>query len=101
MSLSVRRGLLRLHQFSTGRHILERLDELNRTQWLGRDELMALQRAKLQRLVEYAYRYVPYYRRTFDKIRLPPGRTASRPRAFSTSPILTKAIVRENLEDLC
>ena len=82
MSLSVRRGLLRLHEFSTGRHILERLDELNRTQWLSRDELLALQRAKLQRLVEYAYHYVPYYRRIFDEVGFRPGRLAQRPGFF-------------------
>ena len=100
MSLSVRRGLLRLHQFSTGRHILERLDELNRTQWLGRDELRALQRAKLQRLVEYAYRYVPYYRRMFEKIGFDPGDLRHDFDSFRRIPLLTKAIVRENLEDL-
>ncbi len=67
MSEFLRRGILRLHQWATGRHILERLDELNRTQWLKRDELQALQRNKLQQLMEYAYQYVPYYRRLFDQ----------------------------------
>jgi phenylacetate-CoA ligase len=60
------RGMLLLHQRVTGRRILARLEELNRTQWLSREELNALQQAKLQRLLEYAYQYVPYYRRTFD-----------------------------------
>jgi phenylacetate-CoA ligase len=100
MSLSLRRGLLRLHEFSTGRHILERLDELNRTQWLGRDELMALQRAKLLHLVEYAYQYVPYYRHTFDKVGFRPSDLRHAPDSFRCIPLLTKAIVRENLEDL-
>jgi phenylacetate-CoA ligase len=100
MSLVVRRGLLRLHEFSTGRHVLERLDELNQTQWLGRDELMALQRAKLQRLVEYAYQYVPYYRRIFGEAGFHPDDLRKDPACLTRLPILTKAIIRENFQDM-
>jgi phenylacetate-CoA ligase len=100
MSVSVRRGLLRLHQFGTGRHILDRLDELNRTQWLSHDELLALQATKLQRLVEYAYQYVPYYRRTFDQIGFEPRDLKRRPDYLGKLPILTKAIIRANYRDM-
>ena len=33
----------------------------------------------LQRLVEYSYRYVPYYRRTFDRVGIQPGDLDQRP----------------------
>ncbi len=100
MSEFLRRGILRLHQWATGRHILERLDELNRTQWLKRDELQALQRNKLQQLMEYAYQYVPYYRRLFDQAGFHPNDLRQDLAALRRIPVLTKAIIRENYDDL-
>ncbi len=100
MNRSLSRLGLRLHEKFTGRKILERLEELNRTQWLSRDELLALQRAKLQRMVEYAYQYVPYYRRMFDEIGFQPEDLRKDLDSLSKLPILTKSIIRENWNDL-
>jgi phenylacetate-CoA ligase len=100
MSVSLRRGALKLYQIATGRRILARLDELNRTQWLGRDEVMALQRDKLQRLVEYAYQYVPYYRRIFDQAGFRPDDLHRDLEALRKLPILTKAIIREDFDEM-
>jgi phenylacetate-CoA ligase len=100
MSVFLRRGVLKLHELATGRRILKRLDELNRTQWLGRDELLALQRDKLQRLVEYAYQYVPYYRRTFEQAGFHPDDLRKDPASLRKLPILTKAIIRENFDEM-
>jgi phenylacetate-CoA ligase len=92
--------ILRLHEKLTGRRVLSCLEELNRTQWLSRDELLALQRAKLQRVVEYAYRFVPYYRRTFDAIGFHPADLRRDPATLAQLPILSKAAIRENWHDL-
>lgn len=100
MSAWLRLGVLKLHERATGRHILARLGELNRTQWLGRDELESLQRSKLQQLVEYAYQYVPYYRRTFDQAGFHPDDLRRDPNSLRKLPILTKAIIHENLADM-
>ena len=100
MSVTLRRTILRLHQSATGRHILERLDDLNRTQWLGHDELLALQRDKLQRLVEYAYEHVPYYRRVFDQVKFHPDDLRRDVTSFRRIPLLTKDLIRENFQDL-
>ena len=61
MSGVPRRPIIHLYQRVSGRRFLTRLDELNRVQWLSRDELLALQRDKLHRLLTYAYQAVPYY----------------------------------------
>lgn len=100
MSISLHRGVLKLYELATGRRILTRLEELNRTQWLERDELLALQRDKLQRLVEYAYQYVPYYRRTFDQAGFHPDDLRQDLTALRKLPILTKDIIRENFDQM-
>jgi phenylacetate-CoA ligase len=94
------RTAFKLYEKKSGRHTLKKLDELNRTQWLSRDALMELQHSKLQRLVEYAYRYVPYYQRTFDEVGFTPSDLRSDIASLTKLPILTKSIVRENWNDL-
>jgi phenylacetate-CoA ligase len=96
----LRRQVINLYQLSTGRHILARLDELNRTQWLSRGELLALQRDKLQRLLDYAYAYVPYYHRLFDQVGFKPPDLLADPAFFQKIPTLNKTLIRENFDDL-
>ena len=100
MNNSLRQTALILHEKLTGRRILVRMEELNRTQWLSRNDLLELQRRKLQNLVEYAYQYVPYYRRVFDDAGFRPEEFSQNPGGFSKLPILTKSIIRENWNDL-
>ena len=100
MNSVLSRSVLILHDRITGRHILNRLEDLNRTQWLSRDELLALQRANLKRLLEYAYQYVPYYQRVFKEIGFQPGDLDQDLTLFGKLPILTKAIIRENYQDM-
>ena len=100
MNSSLSRAALRLHEKITGRHILKKLEELNYTQWLSRDALMVLQYSRLQRLVEYAYQYVPYYQRTFDEVGFTPSDLRSDITSLTKLPILTKSIIRENWNDL-
>ena len=100
MSLSLRRQAIRLYEWSNGRHIMAHLAELNRNQWLSRAELLALQQAKLHRLLQYAYTFVPYYQRLFDQIGFQPDDILTDPLAFQKIPFLTKSIIRENFNDL-
>jgi phenylacetate-coenzyme A ligase PaaK-like adenylate-forming protein len=55
------------------RSTLRHLRYLQETQWLSLDELLALQRASLVRLLAHAYDNVPYYRETFDRNGFRPG----------------------------
>jgi phenylacetate-CoA ligase len=100
MDAFVHRQAIRLYDLVTGRRILACLDELNRTQWLGRAELMALQRQRLRDLLSYAYQYVPYYRRIFDQVGFRPDKVLTDLATMHKLPLLTKAIIRENLDDL-
>ena len=48
------------------RPVVERWQELKRTQWLPFDQLYAMQASALCRLVDHAYQHVPFYRARFD-----------------------------------
>ena len=95
-----RRGAIGLYQAVTGRRFLDRLAELERQQWLPRDQLLGLQRTKLGHLVESAYAHVPYYRRLFDELGLRPADVAADPAAFARLPILTKDAARRHSDEL-
>lgn len=63
---------------------------VQRSQWLDRAALDRLQRTKLTRLLEHAYRTVPFHRRRFDAAGLVPGdiRTVE---DLAKLPVVTKA----------
>jgi phenylacetate-CoA ligase len=55
------------------RPTLTYLAELERSQWLSRDELEARQLAELNRLLIHAHAYVPHYRQVLDEAGVGPG----------------------------
>ena len=94
------RSIINLYDHAAGRGILSTLDELKRSQWLSQDELHAMQQAKLKRLLHYAYRFVPYYRKTFDQVSFHPDDFERSPESFYQLPILTKPIIREHWDEM-
>jgi phenylacetate-CoA ligase len=99
MMLFLRRQGLKFFDIVTGQNILHRLDELNHTQWLGPDELRALQMRRLQSLLEYAYAHVPYYRRVFGEVGFRPDELERDPDSFRRIPPVSKAYMREHSEE--
>ncbi len=95
-----RRPIIQLYQAVSGRRLLTRLDELNRTQWLSHGELLALQQNKLHRLLAHAYQYVPYYRRLFDQAGFRPDMVLSDMASLRKLPVITKATIREHFDDM-
>ena len=100
MNLVPRRPVIQLYQLASDRRPLSRLDELNRTQWLNGDELRALQRRKLHRLLSHAGEHVPYYRRLFDRCGFRPDEILTDLNSLQRLPILTKDIIRQNQDDM-
>lgn len=75
------------------------LADLDRTQWYDRELTHALRDEKLRRIMNYAARFVPYYRGLFQELGLDP--TAIRTAAdLAQVPILDKATVRANMAQL-
>lgn len=73
--------------------------ELERTQWLPKTELRAMQFEKVQRLLRYAYQHVPFYRERYQSEDIHPDDIKSW-KDFQNIPILTKEDVSEHLKSL-
>ena len=86
------------HERSSGRD-LRLAQELERTQWLGRAQLLDLQFARLREHVQFAYDHTVYYRRLLDEHELPPHRIQS-PGDFRRIPPLTRDLLRRHFGDL-
>ncbi|MEO7433118.1 MAG: phenylacetate--CoA ligase family protein [Dokdonella sp.] len=73
--------------------------EYDRNQWLSADALAALQWTRLKALLDHCYREVPYYRRLWDALGITPDAIRSM-EDYARLPILTKADIRANFDDL-
>ncbi|MBE9505966.1 MAG: phenylacetate--CoA ligase family protein, partial [Chloroflexi bacterium] len=83
-----------------GTHTMRHLAELEESQWWPRERIEELQAERLQRLIRYAYDHVPYYRRLMNERGLTP-RDITSAADLPKLPILTKDIIRDNLEAMC
>ena len=100
MNLSLRQPAINLYEWVSGRRVMARLAELNRTQWLSREELLALQQDKLHCLLKYAYTFVPYYHRLFDQVGFQPDDILTDGASFQKIPTISKAAITDNFDDL-
>lgn len=91
--------LFPLHEAIKGHHSVALRRELERTQWLGVDELARLQLDRLRGFLEQAQRAVPYYRDLFSRAGLDPDRLSSADE-LQALPYLTKELVRANIDRL-
>jgi phenylacetate-CoA ligase len=70
--------------------------QLMRSQYFSRDEINCLQEERLRKLLEHAYRSVPYYRRVFRENGFHPSHFKDA-KDLSKVPLLSKENVRSNL----
>jgi len=82
-----------------GTHTMRCLHELEESQWYPPQAIGELQSRRLQQTIGHAYEHVPYYRRVFDERGLPPT-SILEACDLSKLPVLTKELVRANLQDL-
>lgn len=76
-----------------GRPTVRLWHELEQTQWLSLDELLARQAADLRALVAHAYAHVPFYRRRFEEAGIGPDAIRG-PEDLRRLPIFTAADLR-------
>ncbi|TBR36179.1 MULTISPECIES: phenylacetate--CoA ligase family protein [Dyella] len=82
-----------------GRHTLDWLASYERDQWLSPEQIAALQWQRLQRLLQHAWREVPFYRQRWQAAGITPDDIRSMD-DFARLPVLTKADIREHFDDL-
>jgi phenylacetate-CoA ligase len=75
------------------------LDMLEESQWWTEEKIITLQENKLRNLLEHAYHKVPYYNRIFKESGLL-NRQCIGIGDLCKLPILTKALIRDNFEDI-
>lgn len=97
MYSSIYRNLRLLYPggLETRRHF----EELNRLQWLSREELSAWQFGRLKKLLMHAYETVPYYHQRYKSLDIHPDDIKSFD-DFQNLPYLTREDVNQNLQDL-
>jgi phenylacetate-CoA ligase len=82
----------------SGKEFRHTYDFLQASQWWKKEKLEEYQWRKLLRLLRHAYDHVPYYRRIFDERDLKPEKIKDYD-DFRKIPVLTKEIVRDNLQE--
>ena len=75
------------------------LKELEKSQWLSRNQLIELKNKKLRKLIEHSYTNVPYYHNLFKNLKLKPN-DIKEEKDLHKIPVLTKDIIRKNLKNL-
>jgi phenylacetate-CoA ligase len=98
-ALLIRHLIYPLYELGTGRRVLSKWRELEKTQWLPRDEVLQSQWGKIQRLLMHAYANVPFYRRRFDGVGIAPGDIRT-PADMGRIPLLTRQDLRQHLDEL-
>ena len=91
--------LFPLHERIKRHSSVERLRELETSQWWARPDLDALRVDRLRRFLADVHRHVPYYRRTFDEAKFDPSAVRSLG-DLARLPLLTKALIRANTDAL-
>jgi phenylacetate-CoA ligase len=89
-----------LHGMLRNRRYSQYLELLDRSQWWSRDALLEFQWKELRRLLECAFRSVPYYQEKYGKAGITPADIRT-PEDFAKLPVLTRAEVNANRDRLC
>ncbi len=82
-----------------GSQVASELKRMRRNDFLSEERIVAIQNAKLQKLINHCYQTVPYYTRLFDRLGIKPEQIRSR-EDLKLLPVLTKQIIRDNYQDL-
>lgn len=89
----------KLGEFAHPLEILKLRSTFEASQWFSKEEQTLYQERLLRRIIEHAYRHVPYYRDLFDDARLKPNDIA-RLSDLNKIPVLTRTTLRAQFKRL-
>ena len=81
-----------------GRDVRQNYARLMKTQYWDYEKLRALQMRKLSKLLDFVYQHVPFYQKTFEKLRIHPEDIREL-KDLEILPIINKTIVNKNYDD--
>jgi len=82
-----------------GTKTLKVFNDFNKSQWFSREKIEETQLVELRKLLQHAYKNVPYYHKLFNKLDLKPENIRNFD-DMNKLPILTKNDIRDNFNDL-
>lgn len=88
-----------IHEIIFRRPTMSFVSHLEKSQWLSSSELKTLQQSKLRKLLSYAYEFVPFYHKAFNRLGLKPEDKAITDGLLKL-PLMDKESIRENFENL-
>lgn len=94
-----RNVILPLYFWKQGDHRLKRLRELEKRQWLSRDEIIDGQFRNFKSLLQYGYDHVPFYRKLYDFRGILPS-DVKEYTDIAKLPTLAKKDIQEHLDEL-
>jgi phenylacetate-CoA ligase len=95
----VKHVIFPVHEKLVGRSTYQYLEELEKLQWASRAELEALRFQKLKALLVHARGNIPFYAERFAEAGFDPS-TMTAVDDFKVLPLLTKAEIRQNIENM-
>jgi phenylacetate-CoA ligase len=89
-------ALMPIHHWMISSNAGKYYYELKQSQWLSAEKIREYQLIRLKKLVNHAYKHVPYYREKFDKLGIKPHDIKTLEDIIKL-PTLTKKDIKENL----
>jgi len=91
-----------LYHFLKNDKLFKYIKEIENFRKLSLQEMQVIQRNKLRNILLYSYKYVPYYKKVFNKLKINIEDINTDPvNVLKRLPPLEKKDIRENFEDLC
>jgi len=82
----------------TGSSVYKTYNELKKSEFLSRSQIDNIKIKKLHYLINYSYRYVPFYNKIFRNLNISPGDIRDF-EDLKKLPIINKQIIKENFND--
>jgi phenylacetate-CoA ligase len=95
----VKKVSLPLYHWWHGSDLMRNIGTFEDSQWFPQERLRTMQWEQLSRLLEHAYRHVPYYQEKFKEMGAEPNDFRSI-EDFAKFPIITKRTLQERVADL-
>ncbi|MES0327639.1 MAG: hypothetical protein ABUK13_05550 [Gammaproteobacteria bacterium] len=89
----------RVHKERYGKEFFKVYNDLLRTQYYSKEEIIKYQETELKKIIQHAYDTTSYYHELFDANSLKPADIQSRNDLYKI-PVLTKDLIRENFDGL-